>query len=102
VPANPPSYRCRIHTACTRDSSSYRARRASSARTASKVRDSPGVTLRTLGPARTWLRRGCRQSGVAQVGEDGEHPAVAVLDLGETELDQQVAHVSLDGAFADD
>ena len=36
-----------------------------------------------------------------EVGEDGEHPAVTVLAVGDVELGEDVADVGFDGAFAD-
>jgi hypothetical protein len=38
----------------------------------------------------------------AQVGEDGEDPAVVVAAFGEVELEENVVYVGLHGAFADD
>ena len=38
----------------------------------------------------------------SQVGEDGQYPAVAVVGLGEVDLEQDVPDVPLDGAFTDD
>jgi hypothetical protein len=38
----------------------------------------------------------------SKAGQDREHPAVAVVGLGEIELEQEMTDVALDGAFADD
>jgi hypothetical protein len=38
----------------------------------------------------------------AQVGEDGEDPAMVVAAFGEIELEENVMYVGLHGAFADD
>ena len=38
--------------------------------------------------------------GGAKVRQHGQHAAVAVLALGQVELHQQMAHMGLDGAFA--
>ena len=42
-----------------------------------------------------------RLGAMAKVGENGEDAPVAVVGLGQAELDQQMADVSFDGSVAD-
>lgn len=67
-----------------------------------------GCMLRTLPlragtvSARQASARGVRSCITLEVGEDGEHPAVGVVSLGESELGEDVANVLADGRLRDE